>query len=342
MSLLMPDLERQLRRAIRSGRVTGGAPSETGPDVPRRRRGSLAAVMIASSAAVALAVAAVILVSARAPVRPAGGSSPRAVSTARATFPAGTWCGEPVPLRDVVGRPRVLARGDRSAWVLARATLKLPHIPRFTGPVLDLGSGQVYLVCGGPPIITALPAQSVLWTLSDDAPAPAGHDHLAIAGVSERSIEHRRVADGTFFVEFLPRSTCADRTITVVLTGVPTGVRATYTVPMPACRPAGTPDSVAVAPPAGLTRNGRRRFAEGAAAVGESGCLACHQIGTQGNHGPGQDLTGIGSRLSVAALDRALTHPRAPMPSFLALARSHPRQFAALVYFLSELAARRR
>lgn len=68
--------------------------------------------------------------------------------------------------------------------------------------------------------------------------------------------------------------------------------------------------------------------------VAQSGCLACHKIGRFGNAGPGPDLSYIGSRLSVAGIERALVDPRQPMPSFRSLP---PQKLKALVAFLSLL-----
>jgi cytochrome c2 len=66
----------------------------------------------------------------------------------------------------------------------------------------------------------------------------------------------------------------------------------------------------------------------------QSGCLACHKIGENGNSGPGPNLTAIGSRLPAAAIRRTLDNPTAPMPSF----RGLPEQKKAdLVAFLSQL-----
>ena len=69
----------------------------------------------------------------------------------------------------------------------------------------------------------------------------------------------------------------------------------------------------------------------------QSGCLACHKIGENGNDGPGPELTDIGGRLPKEAIARTLQNPTSPMPSYAALERDEPRQFNALVEFLSEL-----
>jgi ubiquinol-cytochrome c reductase cytochrome b subunit/menaquinol-cytochrome c reductase cytochrome b/c subunit len=68
--------------------------------------------------------------------------------------------------------------------------------------------------------------------------------------------------------------------------------------------------------------------------VGQSGCLACHQLGSNGNNGPGPVLTHIGSLLEPAAIASTLINPTPPMPSFKGLP---PQKFNALVGFLSEL-----
>ena len=74
--------------------------------------------------------------------------------------------------------------------------------------------------------------------------------------------------------------------------------------------------------------------ARGRALVGQSGCLACHQIGSAGNDGPGANLSDIGHRLSRRALGRALVNPRAPMPSFQSLTG---RQIRDIVSYLAGL-----
>jgi len=50
--------------------------------------------------------------------------------------------------------------------------------------------------------------------------------------------------------------------------------------------------------------------------VAQSGCLACHKIGENGNDGPGPNLTDIGDKLLPQAIRRTLDNPTAPMPSF--------------------------
>ena len=93
----------------------------------------------------------------------------------------------------------------------------------------------------------------------------------------------------------------------------------------------GSPNSVDLRPPAGLTASERVTFNAGKLVVGQSGCLACHVIGDNGNNGPGPPLTHIGSKLPPGGIASTLRNPTAPMPSFKSLAQQDP------VGFLSEL-----
>ena len=96
----------------------------------------------------------------------------------------------------------------------------------------------------------------------------------------------------------------------------------------------GSPNTVAMKPPANLSAQQAAVFRAGAQVVGQSGCLACHVLGSNGNDGPGPNLTHIGARLPSQAIASTLINPTAPMPSF----RNLPRQkFQNVVGFLSEL-----
>ncbi len=99
----------------------------------------------------------------------------------------------------------------------------------------------------------------------------------------------------------------------------------------------GSPNSVDMKPPAGLTSAQKATFRAGELVVGQSGCLACHVIGSNGNNGPGPPLTHIGSKLPAAAIASTLRNPTSPMPSFQSLAQQSPQKFNNLVGFLSEL-----
>ena len=75
---------------------------------------------------------------------------------------------------------------------------------------------------------------------------------------------------------------------------------------------AGPPTQIDEPTPARIKAMGPEMLAEyekGKQVVAQSGCLACHKIGENGNDGPGPPLTEIGARLPVAG-DRA--HARQP------------------------------
>jgi len=76
------------------------------------------------------------------------------------------------------------------------------------------------------------------------------------------------------------------------------------------------------------------QYEAGKLVAAQSGCLACHKIGENGNSGPGPNLTAIGTKLAPAAIERTLDNPTAPMPSFRALPQEKK---TALVQFLSQL-----
>jgi quinol---cytochrome c reductase cytochrome c subunit, bacillus type len=99
----------------------------------------------------------------------------------------------------------------------------------------------------------------------------------------------------------------------------------------------GSPNSVDLKPPANLTPSQKATFTAGALVVGESGCLACHVIGSNGNNGPGPVLTHVGATLPAQAIASTLRNPTPPMPSFKNLAQESPQKFQQLVGFLSEL-----
>jgi menaquinol-cytochrome c reductase cytochrome b/c subunit len=100
---------------------------------------------------------------------------------------------------------------------------------------------------------------------------------------------------------------------------------------------AGSPTAIEMPTPTAVKQAGGNELAEyeaGRKVVAQSGCLACHKIGDNGNSGPGPELTHIGSRLPGPGIARTLVNPTAPMPSFKNLP---PKKFAAAVYFLSLL-----
>ncbi len=99
---------------------------------------------------------------------------------------------------------------------------------------------------------------------------------------------------------------------------------------------AGSPTAIEAPTPARIARAGGTLLAEyegGKKGVAQSGCLACHKIGENGNAGPGPNLTKIGDRLPRQAIARTLVNPTAPMPSFKNLP---PKKFNEIVTFLAQ------
>jgi menaquinol-cytochrome c reductase cytochrome b/c subunit len=76
------------------------------------------------------------------------------------------------------------------------------------------------------------------------------------------------------------------------------------------------------------------KYEKGKLIVAQSGCLACHKIGHNGNDGPGPDLTEIANVLPKAAILRTLENPTPPMPSFAGMPEEKKQ---AMVDFLSQL-----
>jgi menaquinol-cytochrome c reductase cytochrome b/c subunit len=76
------------------------------------------------------------------------------------------------------------------------------------------------------------------------------------------------------------------------------------------------------------------QYQAGKLVAAQSGCLACHKIGENGNDGPGPHLTTIADKLPSGAIRRTLENPTAPMPSFRNMP---PQKMNALVNFLSSL-----
>jgi menaquinol-cytochrome c reductase cytochrome b/c subunit len=76
------------------------------------------------------------------------------------------------------------------------------------------------------------------------------------------------------------------------------------------------------------------QYEAGKLVAAQSGCLACHKIGENGNDGPGPELTNIGNVLPEGAIERTLENPTPPMPSYRELP---PEKKDALVAFLAQL-----
>jgi menaquinol-cytochrome c reductase cytochrome b/c subunit len=89
---------------------------------------------------------------------------------------------------------------------------------------------------------------------------------------------------------------------------------------------AGSPNEIAlaVAP----------QYKAGEEVVAQSGCGACHKIGTNGNNGPGPELTHIGARIPREAILRSLEIGPGIMPSYQGLP---PKKLNDAADFLSSL-----
>ncbi|HUA12073.1 MAG TPA: c-type cytochrome [Solirubrobacteraceae bacterium] len=99
----------------------------------------------------------------------------------------------------------------------------------------------------------------------------------------------------------------------------------------------GAPTAIEMPTPTAVKEAGGKllsEYEEGRLVVAQSGCLACHKLGENGNAGPGPELTHIASRIPRQAIARTLVNPTAPMPSFKNLPA---KKFEAIVNFLSQL-----
>jgi quinol-cytochrome oxidoreductase complex cytochrome b subunit len=77
-----------------------------------------------------------------------------------------------------------------------------------------------------------------------------------------------------------------------------------------------------------------KKYEAGKLVMAQSGCLACHKVGENGNDGPGPHLTEIADKLPKPAIRQTLENPTAPMPSYRNLPENKK---AALVDFLAQL-----
>jgi cytochrome c5 len=92
--------------------------------------------------------------------------------------------------------------------------------------------------------------------------------------------------------------------------------------------------------PALVVAQGKQAVSEfylGRAVVAQSGCEGCHTIGSDGNPGPGPNLSTIGSRIPALGIARTLVNPTQPMPSYGGKGGLPAKQFNAVVFFLSSL-----
>jgi menaquinol-cytochrome c reductase cytochrome b/c subunit len=76
------------------------------------------------------------------------------------------------------------------------------------------------------------------------------------------------------------------------------------------------------------------QYEAGKEVAAQSGCLACHKFGDNGNAGPGPELTHIGERIPRAAIVRSLEVGPGIMPSYQDLS---PEKLNAVADFLASL-----
>jgi menaquinol-cytochrome c reductase cytochrome b/c subunit len=89
---------------------------------------------------------------------------------------------------------------------------------------------------------------------------------------------------------------------------------------------AGAPTEISLSVP--------KQYEEGKLIVAQSGCLACHKLGENGNNGPGPELTHIGQRIPREAIIRSVTIGPGIMPSYRDLGKQ---KIDALADFLAYL-----
>jgi menaquinol-cytochrome c reductase cytochrome b/c subunit len=87
-------------------------------------------------------------------------------------------------------------------------------------------------------------------------------------------------------------------------------------------------------PPSEIDLKTTAALEPGKEVVAQSGCLACHKLGDNGNNGPGPELTHIGARLPRNAIARSLEVGPSIMPSYSGLS---PQKLAALTAYIASL-----
>jgi ubiquinol-cytochrome c reductase cytochrome b subunit/menaquinol-cytochrome c reductase cytochrome b/c subunit len=97
---------------------------------------------------------------------------------------------------------------------------------------------------------------------------------------------------------------------------------------------AGSPNEVDMQAPSTLQGAALDQWNQGKLVVAQSGCLACHKIGENGNNGPGPELTHIAQKVPRAAIIRSVEIGPGIMPSYRDLS---PQKLDELANFLSSL-----
>jgi hypothetical protein len=346
MSLLMPEYEQQLRAAAR--RLAGGAEVEAKPS--QGGLGSRLFLALTGAVAVVVALAAIVLIGHR-------GSS--GVGSPASTLPAIQYDCAAHQVLTTKGQLVPIARGTVGGrrWTLevdgGRRGLGSAQAGRF------LVGGRAYGFCQTGldiELINAGPHGIVYGLVAPPYQPPVVIEATTAHGTAANPVPAdkypattRKVPGATLFVRALPASACVYRGLAVAVQGAvggggASGMTVSMTGPFThSCAPGqllktpqqgSGPATPLPAPPPGLSAQARAEYNAGRAEVGRAGCLACHQIGEQGNNGPGPALTHIGSVLSAHALKSALVNPTPPMPSFKSLPARSQR---AIVAFLQKL-----
>lgn len=345
MTQLMPEFERQLRAAAR--RLIDEAEPRKIPG--HSALGGRLVMSLSVAVAIAVALGAVLLAGHRVatiPTRPG------------AALPQVQYDCAPHQILRPKGRLVATAHGtvDGRAWTLevdaARSGVAAVQAGRF------LFGGHAYGFCTGELDIELINAGAhgiVYGYASRLYRGPVtieASTHRGTAADPVRASDYpvaiRRTRGIIVYARALPASACAYHGLAVALPQRPAVANATATqltmtgLFTGACAPGqlrqarqdSSPAAPQTVPPPGLSPQALAQYLSGRSEVGRTGCLACHQIGAQGNSGPGPDLTGVGRVLAPAALNSALVNPTAPMPSFRSIP---PRERQAIVAYLHDL-----
>jgi len=337
MNQLMPDYERQLKDAAR--RLSAQRDRASSP-----LRSLSSALLVGITAAVAIAIAALVLVLVH---------SSNPTGTAGQALPAVQYdCGAreivhdkgplvPIARGTVAGMPWLLEADSARYGLLS---LQAGHL-RIDGHSYGFCRTRlgVELINAGPQGVVyglvAQPNRPPLQVEGFPAHVTAAHPHAQNATVNVT-----RVRGAYLYVGSLPSSACTYQNLVITATERPReSVLGASSLFVATCLPgqlrqtkakgSGSP-MAGINAPTNLSPRGRAEYNAGRTELSQLGCLACHQIGTEGNNGPGPNLTHIGQILHSQALRSSLINPTAPMPSYKNLSS---RQLRALVFFLQHL-----
>ena len=225
MTLLMPELERQLRAAARAR----GAQNDRRP---RRRIPGLGPLMLALSvvAVAAVALPAILLIGHRSPstAAPAGGGIPRAIPGETTSFET---CRGRFSRFRTTQAPSVLSGAFRATYVLEAQGSLAGHNWRLFARRGENGlqavedgrlglDGRAYGMCPGAPnpaefsLIDAGAHGIVYGYIAD----PGNYTISLHLGPNASKPRLRNVLGGTFFIQALPKSACSYPSLTLTAT----------------------------------------------------------------------------------------------------------------------------